>query len=43
MVNMIDSMLGLDNKIGQKNGFNSSFPRKIIMHFNSFEIHYNGL
>ena len=36
-------MLGLDNKIGEKNGFESIFSRKIILHYNSFEIHYNGL
>ena len=36
-------MLGLDNKIGQKNGFKSISSRKNIMHYNSFEIHYNGL
>ena len=31
-------MLGLDNKIGQKNGFKSIFFGKNIMHYNSFEI-----
>ena len=36
-------MLGLDNKIGQKTGFKSNFSDKKVMHYNSFEIHYNGL
>ena len=36
-------MLGLDNKIGQKNDFKSIFSRKILIHYNSFEIRFNGL
>ena len=31
-------MLGLDNKIGQKNRIKSIFSGKNIMHYNSFEI-----
>ena len=35
-------MLGLDNTIGQKMNLNPFFSGEIIMHCNSFEIHYNN-
>ena len=36
-------MLRSDYKIGQKMDLNPIFVRKNIMHYNSFETHYNEL